>query len=76
MRVQSLASISGLGTWHCRELLCRSQVQLVSCMDVAMAVAVSVAVASRCSSDSTPSLGTSICRTCSPKKQNIYIFVN
>ena len=30
--------------------------------------AVAVAEASRCSSDSTPSLGTSICRGCSPKK--------
>ena len=31
-------------------------------------MAVAVAVASGCTSDSIPSLGTSICHTCSPKK--------
>lgn len=30
---------------------------------------VAVAAAGRCSSDMTPSLETSICRTCGPKKQ-------
>ena len=33
-----------------------------------VAVAVAVAVASSCSSDLTPSLGTSICQVCGPKK--------
>ena len=33
-------------------------------------MAVAVAVASSCSSDSTPGLGTSMCRGCGPKKQN------
>ena len=32
-------------------------------------IAVAVAVAGSCSSDSTPSLGTSICRGCGPKKK-------
>ena len=47
--------------------LCRSQTQLRS----HVAVAVAVVQADRCSSDSTPSLGTSICCRCSPKKQKI-----
>ena len=38
--------------------------QLRSCV----VVAVAVAVAGSCSSDSTPSLGTSICHRCGPKK--------
>ena len=50
--VWSLASLSGLRIWHCRELQCRSQMWLGSC--VAMAQACS------CSSNWTPSLGTSI----------------
>ena len=36
---------------------------------VAMVVAVAMAVAGSCSSDLTPSLGTSICFKCGPKKQ-------
>ena len=44
------------------ELWCRSQTQLGSDVSVA------VAVAGSCSSDSTPSLGTSTCFRCSPKK--------
>ena len=47
MRVQSLASLSGLK--GCCELQCRSQMQLGSC--------IAVAVASGYSSDLTPSLG-------------------
>ena len=35
-----------------------------------MAVAVAVAVAGSCSTNSTPSLGTSMCCLCSPKMQN------
>ena len=62
-QVQSLVSLSGLGIRHCRELWCGSQTQLRS------GVAVAVAWAGRCSSNSTPSLGTSICRGCGPKKQ-------
>ena len=64
IRVQSLAlGISGLGIWLCCELWCRSQMQLKSC------IAVAVALASTCSSDSTPSLGTSICHKCGLKKR-------
>ena len=63
MRVRSLASISGLRIQHCCELWCRSQMQLGSCVAVAMAVAGS------CSSDSTSSLETSICLECGPKRQ-------
>ena len=51
--------LSGLRTWHCCELQCRSQMRLGS------GIAVPVAVASRCSSNSTPSQGTSICHRCS-----------
>ena len=49
--------------WRCRELWCMSQTQLGSCVAVAMAVA------GNCSSDSAPSLGTFICCGCGPKKQ-------
>ena len=61
MQVPSLASLSRLRIQCCYELWCRSQMQLRS------PVAVAVAVASSCSSDSTPGLGTSICCRCSPK---------
>ena len=63
MRVQSLASLSGLRIRHCHELWCRPQTRLGSC------VAVSVAQAGSCSSDSTPNLGTSICLEYSPQIQ-------
>ena len=57
MQVWYLAFLSGLRIQCCRELWCRSQMRLGS----GTAVAVAVAVAGSCSSDSTPSLGTSIC---------------
>ena len=60
MQVQSLAILSGLRIRR-PKLWGRSQVQLRSYAAVAM---VSV---SNCSSDSTPSLGTSIFCRCSPK---------
>ena len=53
MRVRSLAWLSGLRTWRCRELWCRLQTRLRS--------GVAVAVAGSYSSDSTPILGTSMC---------------
>ena len=59
--VQSLASLSGLRVQRSCELWCRSQTQLGA------RVAVAVLWASSCSSDSTPSLGTSLCLGCSPK---------
>ena len=61
-KVQSLGSLSGLRLRHSHELWCRSQVQLRS------GFAVAVDVAGSCSSDWTPSLGTSICQGCGPKK--------
>ena len=64
MQVRSLASLNGLVIWCCHEL-CRSQMQLGSC------VAMAVVWVGSCSSSSTPSLGTSICCGCSPKKQKI-----
>ena len=64
MWVHTLASLSGLRIRRCPELWCRSQPQLGS------GVAVAVVEAGSCSSDWTPSLGTSICPMCSPKKQN------
>ena len=57
MRVWSLFSLSGSRIWHYCELWCRSQMQLWS----QVAVAVAVAVAASCISNSTTSLGTSIC---------------
>ena len=63
LRVQSLPLLSGLRIQHCCELWCRSQARLGS------GVAVAVVYASSCSSNSAPSLGTSICRRCGPKKQ-------
>ena len=56
----SLVLLSGLRIWRCRELW--SQTWLGS------HVAVAVVQASY-SSDSTPSLGTSICRRCGPRKK-------
>ena len=53
--VRPLASLSGLGIQCCRELWCRSQTRLGSC------VAMAVALAGICSSDLTSDLGTSIC---------------
>ena len=61
--VRSLALLSGSNIQHCRELWCRSQTQLRSC------VAVAVALAGSYSSNSTPRLGTSICHTCGPKNK-------
>ena len=36
LRVQSLASLSGLRIWHCHELWCRLQMWLRSCVAVAV----------------------------------------
>ena len=54
-QVWSLASLSGLRIQHCHDLRCRVKIQLRS------GVAVAVAKAGRCSSNSTPSQETSIC---------------
>ena len=62
MQVQYLALLNGLSIWHCCELWCRSQMRLGS------AIAVAMVWASSCSSNLTPSLGTSIGRGCCPKK--------
>ena len=62
MCVQSLASLSGLRIWHCHKLWYRSQTRLRSHIAVALAQAGSY------SSNSTPSLRTSICSWCGPKK--------
>ena len=59
---QSLASLSGLRIQSCHELWCRLQMRLRS------DVAVALVQAGGYNSDSTPSLGTSICRRCGPKK--------
>ena len=61
--VWSLPSLSGLRIWSCHELWCRSQMRLRSCVTVA------VVWAGSCSSDLTPSLGTSICHRCGPEKK-------
>ena len=57
----TLASISGLRIRCCHELWCRSQVWLGSCLAVAEAGSYGCNLA--------PSLGTSICRKCGPKKK-------
>ena len=63
MQVRSLASpLGGSGIQHCQELWCKLQTRLGA------QVAVAVVWASSCSSDSIPSLGTSICCQCGPKK--------
>ena len=58
--------------WRCPELWCRSQPQLRS------GIAMAVAQAGSYSSDSAPSLGTSICRGCGtkkrPKKKKTHVF--
>ena len=52
----------GLRIQQCCELWCRSHLRL------GPHLAVAVAYAGACSSNWTPSLGTSICHECSPKK--------
>ena len=59
----SLVLLIGLSIWHCCVLWCRSQTQLRSY------IALAVAKAFSCSSDLIPSLRTSICSGCGPKKQ-------
>ena len=54
MQVQSLASLSGLRIQHCHKLQHRSQMRLGS------GIAVAVVKAGGCSSESTPSGGTSV----------------
>ena len=61
-----LALLSGLTILSCYELQHRSQMWLGS------GVAVSMAQVGSYSSDSTPSLGISICHGCSPKKTKKY----
>ena len=68
MQVRSLVWLSGLKIWPCCELWCSLQTQPGS------GIAVTVAWAGGYSSDLTPSLGTSICHGCGPKK-TIYIFI-
>ena len=63
MQVQSLASLSGLRIWRCCELCCKLQTWLGS------RIAVAVVWAGTYRSDSTPSLGTSMCQECRPEKQ-------
>ena len=64
MQVWSLGSLRGLRIGHRCELWCRLQTWLRS----GVVVAVAGAGAGSCSSDSTPSLGTSICCEYGPKK--------
>ena len=62
-QVQSLVLLSGLRIWRCHELWYRSQMWLGS------GIAVAVAYDSSHSSNSTSTLGSSICHRYSPKKQ-------
>ena len=64
LQVQSLTSLSGLRISCFREPWCGSQTWLGSGLAVAMVEAGS------CSPNETPSLGTSMCRGCSPKKKS------
>ena len=63
MWVRSLALITGLRIQCCHELWCNLRMWLRSCL------AVAVAVAGSYSSDWIPSLRTSICHGCGPKRQ-------
>ena len=66
MQVRSLTLLSGLRfsfNLNC-ELRCRSQTWLTS------SIAVAVPLSTICSSNWTPSLGTSICHKCGPKQIN------
>ena len=63
IQIRSLALLIGLRIQHCCELQYRRQTQLGS------HIAVAVAVAGSCGSNWTPSLGTSICCRCGPKKR-------
>ena len=66
MWVWSLASLSGLRIWCCLKLRHRLQIHLRS------GVAVALVYTGSCSSDLTPSWGTSICcRRCNHKKKKI-----
>ena len=65
LQVRSLASLRGLRIWRGHELWCRSKMGLGSDTAVAVVWACSY------SSDLTPSLGTSICCRCIPKKQKV-----
>ena len=60
LRVCSLASLTGLRIRHCHEPRCM--------LKMWFGTGVAVAQASGYCSDSTPSLGTSICCRCSPRK--------
>ena len=60
--IRSLALLSGLRIRSCCELWCRSQTWL------GCGIAVALVEAGSYSFDLTPSLGTSTCRKCSPKK--------
>ena len=62
-KVWSLASLIGLGIQWCHKLWCGLQMRLGSCIVMA------VVSASGYSSDLTPTLGTSICHRCGPKKE-------
>ena len=59
--VRSLASLTGLRIRRWHELSCRLQTWIGS--------GIAVALASSCSSNSIPSLGTSICHRCSHRKK-------
>ena len=61
LQVWSLALFSGSRIRHCHELWCRSQTWL----------GFGMAVASSYTSNWTPSLGTSVCLGCGPKKTKI-----
>ena len=63
MWVCALASCNGLRIRHCHKLWYRLQMQLGS------RVAVAVVQAGSCSSNLTPSPGTSICGRCSRQKE-------
>ena len=63
---EDVGLITGLTQWVKDPSIARDRWQMWLRTGVAMAVA----QARSCSSNATPSLGTSICHRCSPKKQN------
>ena len=74
MKVRSLASLRGLRIWRCRELWCRLQPRTSGSVEMILTssicvVAMAVAQAGSCSSNSAPSPGMSICLKWGPKEK-------
>ena len=70
IQVQSLASLCGWGNQHCPELWCMPQTWLETC------IAVAVAYASSCGSDSSPSLELPYATGVALKRKYIHTYIH